>query len=148
MTDITPIELANPVRELIRGDLSVTGRAYVDEISSTSAAAWLEKRLLAVRVALWAKPMRWFGAACVWLQHVSHGPFPDAFKFVFLLLSTPCFEASQFCFKRAYAIQLRRLRLAGLNGLFESLKNEAVKLDGFGSKRLSVAQTYCRLRET
>src|SRR4051794_15885169 len=73
----------------------------------------VEKRSLAVRVAVWTKPMRWFGAALVWLQHVSHGPVPGWLKFVILLLSIPCFKISHFCFKRAYALSLRRVSLAG-----------------------------------
>jgi hypothetical protein len=35
---------------------------------------------------------------------------------------------------------------AGLDGLFQGLQDDALKLNGFGSERLSVAQTYHRLR--
>ena len=91
--------------------------------------------------------MRWFGAAFVWLQHISHRTRPDVLKLIVLLLGIPVFEASHFCFKRAYSISLRRIRLAGLDGLVEGLQHGTLKLDGLGSKRLSVAQTYHRLRQ-
>ena len=106
----------------------------------------LEKRLLAVGVAVWAKPMRWLGASGVWLQHVSHAAIPQPLQFVILLFSVPCFEAANFCFERAYLIQLRRLRLASFDGLAERLQDSALEFYGFGSHRLSVAHTYHRLR--
>src|SRR3977135_2634633 len=62
----------------------------------------LEKRFLAFRKAVWAKPMRWFGSACLRLQDASHGSGPNGFKLIALLLSVPCFKASHFCFKRVY----------------------------------------------
>jgi hypothetical protein len=60
-------------------------RAYID--ARAPSRRTLHKRLLALRVAVWAKPMRWFGAACLWLQHVSHGIYPNSLKFIALLLS-------------------------------------------------------------
>jgi hypothetical protein len=59
-----------------------------------------------------AYPMRRFGAASIWLQHVGERSRPQIFQLVFLLLSIPCFKISHFFFKLAYAlnqIQLRRL---------------------------------------
>ena len=121
--------------------------ALVDPSSALHIASIQEKRFLALRKAIWAKPMRGFGAACIWLQNKSHSPLaPDALKFIALLLSVPCFEISHFCFKRAYAVSLLRIRLAGLDSLFESVQNDSLKVNGFGAKRL-VAQTYHCLRD-
>jgi hypothetical protein len=91
--------------------------------------------------------MRRLGTAFIWLEHVRHRTRSDVLEFVILLLGIPVFEASHFCFKRAYAISLRRIRLAGLDRLFEGLQHDTLKLDGLGSKHLSVAHTYHRLRE-
>lgn len=91
--------------------------------------------------------MRIFGAACIWLQNASHCSLPNWLKLILLFLSVPCFEISNFCFKRAYAISLHRVRLAGLDSLFESVKDENLKLDRFGAERLSIAQTYHCFRD-
>jgi len=79
-----------------------------------------------------AEPMRWFGAACLWLQHVSHRTHIIWLQFIVLFLSVPCFEISHFCFKRAYAISLRRIRLAGLDSILESIQDDTLKLNGLG----------------
>jgi hypothetical protein len=39
------------------------------------------------------------------------------------------------------------VRLAGLDSLFESVQDDSLKLNGFGAKRLSIAQTYHCLRD-
>jgi hypothetical protein len=85
--------------------------------------------------------MRWFSSAHITLQHVSQRPTdPDQFQFVIALLGVPFSQISHFCFKRAYSIKLRRIRLAGLDSFFQSLQDEALKFNGFRSKRFSVAQ--------
>ena len=91
--------------------------------------------------------MRMFGAACIRLQDASHARLPDWLKLILLFLSVPCFQASHFCFKRAYAISLYRIRLAGFDSLLESIQNDTLKFNGFGAKSLSVAQTYHCLRD-
>jgi hypothetical protein len=139
--------LVPPCRRVVAGGRRTTGNAFGYPPPSDMHTRRVQKRLLALYEACWTKPMRWFGAAFVWLQHISYGPFPNWFKFIILLFSIPCFELSHFCFKRAYAISLRRIRLAGLDGLFESLQNDTLQFDGLGSKRLSIAQTYHRLRD-
>ncbi len=91
--------------------------------------------------------MRGFGAACVWLQNSSHRALPNWLQLILLLLSIPCFQISHFCFKRAYAVSLYRMRLAGLDGLLKCVQDDSLKLNGFGTERLSVAQTYHCLRD-
>lgn len=137
-----------PRRRVIAEWLRSASYALVNPAAPYIRAGWVEKRFLALRVAIWTKPMRWFGTAFIWLQHVSRGPFPDWLKLIILLFSAPIFQASHFCFQRAYSIQLRRIRLAGLNGLAETVQNMPLKLDGFDAKRLSVSQTYHRLCDT
>jgi hypothetical protein len=91
----------------------------VEEPSAARFSHRLEKRLLSFCEACWAKPMRWFGAACLRLQHIGHSSESDWLQFIILLLSIPCFQASHFCFERAYFIGLRRLSLAGSDGLIQ-----------------------------
>src|SRR5882672_5650093 len=99
-----------PVRLVGSSDISLARRAHVNGIASEHCARRLEKALLAVLIAIWTKPMRWFGAASIWLQHVGHRPSKThGLQFIALLLSIPCFEASNFCFKRVYLINLRRM---------------------------------------
>src|SRR6202040_2825612 len=101
-----------------------------------------EKRLLALRKAVWAKPMRWFGAAFLFFKHVGDVVPCRALKLVFLLLGIPCLEISHFCFKRAYTIQLRRIRLASGDSIVQGIHDGLLHLDGFSSERLCVPQTY------
>jgi hypothetical protein len=138
--------LADPTRleTARRGD--PTGSAIVGPPAALLRSCRHQKSLLALRKALWTKPMRWFGAAFVWLQHVSHGPFPDWFKLIILLFSRPVFQLSHFCFKRAYAISLLQMRLAGLDGLFERLQHDSLKLDRLGPERPLIPQIYLCLR--
>jgi hypothetical protein len=110
-------------------------------------AGWSNERLLAFCEAVWTQPMRWFGAAFIWFQHVGNRAGPDWLKLIIILLGIPLFQASHFCFKRAYAITLRRIRLAGLYGLVQCLQDDALQLDGLGPKCLSIAQIYHRLRD-
>ena len=105
-------------------------------------AAVRQIRFPALREAIWTKPMRGFGTACLWLQNVSHYAIPNWLQFIALTLSVPCFEASHFCFKRAYAFKLNRLLLARGDSLVQSIHDEPLKLYGLGSERLGVAQTY------
>jgi hypothetical protein len=96
---------------------------------------WQQKRLLAIRIAIWTKPMRWFGAACAWFKHVSHRTSVVWLQLILLLLGITCFEISYFCFKRAYTLSLRRIRLAGHDGLLESLEHDSLQLDGLAPER-------------
>jgi len=140
--------LFRPLQNVLRDrNLRFASNAVEYQPSHHHLTRILKNELLALMKAVWAKPMRWFGAACIGLQNVSHRPLPNGLKFVVLLLSVPCFEVSHFCFKRAYAIDLRRMRLSGLDDLAKSLGDHALKLDGPGSKRLSIAQTYHGLRD-
>ena len=49
------------------------------------------------------------------LQGISKSPIPKVLQLVALFLSIPCFKASNFCFKIAYTVNLRRMRFAGLD---------------------------------
>jgi hypothetical protein len=75
--------------------------------------------------------MRRLGTAFIWLEHVRHRTRSDVLEFVILLLGIPVFEASHFCFKRAYAFSLRRIRLAGLDRLFEGLQHDTLHRTAF-----------------
>src|SRR5579872_2981923 len=130
------------------GKLALAFRAPIDKPASNSFTCRLEKRLLALRKTCWAKPMRWFGSACIWLQHEGNTSKPGLFQFVVFRLSIPCGQASHFCFKRAYRIQLLRVRLTCLDSRGQSAQDSFLQFDGFGAERLSVAQTYHRLRDT
>ena len=63
----------------------------------------------AVAIAVYTYPMRWFGAASVWLQHVGKRTPSQTFQFVTLFLSFPFFKISHFFFKRAYALNQRKI---------------------------------------
>jgi hypothetical protein len=67
--------------------------------------------------------MRWFGAAFLFFKHVGDVVPGSALKLVFLLLGIPCFEISHLCFKRAYAIQLRRIRLASSDTVVQGVED-------------------------
>ena len=75
---------------------------------------WLQDRALATLVTVWANPMRWFGACGLSLKDIGRRPIPHVAKLVTDFLAIPCFEASNFCFKRAYLLNQRRLRRIGL----------------------------------
>ena len=99
-----------------------------------------KKRFLGVAVAICTKPMRWFAAAHCWLQHVSDRSFIYVFKLIILALSALCFELSNFFFKCAYLINLRRMRLAGIDCAGLGLHDEALKIKNLGI-------TLCRIRD-
>ncbi len=73
--------------------------------------AVLQRFYLSILVAICAGPMRRFGAASIWLQHIRECPVPDIFTLIAGLLSIPCFEVSHFFFKIAYMLNQRRLML-------------------------------------
>ena len=91
--------------------------------------------------------MRWFGAASLWLQHVGDGSRSNLLKLIALLLSVPCFEGNNLCFKIAYAINLRRMRLAGIDCAGLSFHDDAAKFNNLSLKNSRVANTYHRLRQ-
>src|SRR6516225_158636 len=95
----------------------------------------LKDKFLVLLVAGCTYPMKGFGIACIRLQHVGKGPGSNLLQLVSLLLSFPCFKASNFFFKIAYSLNQRRLfclrirqgglhredLLVKLDGLFEDL---------------------------
>src|SRR5947209_4973919 len=72
----------------------------------------LQCRLMIMLVAICTYPMRWFGAAHSWLQHISERTPSQVLKLIILLFTFPCFKASHFFFKLAHALQTHRLRIA------------------------------------
>src|SRR5438045_1797184 len=83
-----------------------------DKIAQTANV--LHDGCLAIAIASCAKPMRWLGAASLWLQHIGECAPSDGLKLVFLLLSIPFFKVSHLLFKIAYAFnQIRLRRLCG-----------------------------------
>ena len=74
----------------------------------------LENRLNTALVAVCTKSMAGFAACFRSLHHVSEGSRSTLGQAVALLLSVPCFRASHFFFKLAYALNQRHLlRLCG-----------------------------------
>ncbi len=100
--------------------------------------------------------MRRFSAYFRRLQSVSEDlgrvPVAKVFKFIPLLLSVPYFVASDFCFKRAYAINLRRMRKVGLDSALLRLYEGGLDLGdlagaGSGDELLQRYQALrCRLK--
>src|ERR1700676_347716 len=110
-----------PLRFVFCGHNTVACLAAVDHAALNTRARRLEKRLLAVLEACWAKPMRGFFAASRWLGHVSEYTAPDCLQIIPLLLSFPISKLGVFCFERLYLLQLRHLRLLGLDKLADSI---------------------------
>jgi len=93
---------------------------------------------MTIAIAACTYPMRWFGSACIWLQHISKRVSPDALEFILLLISVPCFKISQFCFERAYLLNQRRLRRIGLYCASLGGHNLSIEFDELG-RTLSIA---------
>jgi len=74
--------------------------------------------------------MRRFAAAHRFLRDVSERPLPDILKFISLLLCFPCFEASHACFKLAYRLNQRRLRLLCGEDLFLKVYDRRIATGG------------------
>src|SRR3990172_1887573 len=65
----------------------------------------LEDRALTILIAICTYVMRKFAVAHGLLQRINHGPYKRGHQLVALLLSLPCFHASDFFFKCAYLLQ-------------------------------------------
>lgn len=118
---------STPRRLAARRDVAPALGAPVD-LAAAERRAELVKRLLAVRIACWAKPMRWFGSAHFWLEHVGRRAPADVLELVALKLCRPCFEISNFCFERTYALQQRRLLLLGGRDMAMQFDRLALKI--------------------
>lgn len=67
-------------------------------------------RPLAVAVAICTKLMRWFGRLHAFFQRIGErAGFSDWGQLISFLLCVPCFQASNFFFKIAYALNQRKL---------------------------------------
>ena len=129
-----------------RLNLCRTSRAPTAKVLS-GAYAWVQDRLDAVLVTLCAYPMWWFGSLTLFLQGVSECPMPNLCKCVPLLLSFPCFYASNFFFQCAYRLGHRRLhrlgrKCAALGGQDFSLKFNHKSLDLSDRLHLAKAQDF------
>jgi len=88
----------------------------------------LEIGLVAVLVAVRAKPMGWLGSAGVWFQHVRNTPATDAVQRVAPLFAVPCSSASHFLFKLSYAIDVRQMRLIGCHNALLNINQSCLKI--------------------
>ena len=94
----------------------------------------MEERFSPSLVAMLAYPMRWFGSLARFFQRIHKTSRPRGHQLIALLLSFPCFYASDFFFQIAYLLNHRRLlrlgrecaRLGGQNG---ALKINDLSLD-------------------
>lgn len=124
------------------------GTAFMANQHLTSAGRanlGLEYACLTILEACCAKPMRWFGALCLFFQGISQRLMisGNRLQLIPLLLSFPCFEASHFFFKLGYAFQSRKLLLAGGEDLFLKFYNRRVA-DG---SVVDVLQSLRRIKE-
>lgn len=105
---------SQPVRPVAGDELRSAAHA-APHLAAPGVADRLERRLLALRIAGWTKPMWGFGSASIWFQHVSRRAPSDILEFVALKVSAGFFHLHYFCFKRAFLLGQRRLRLVGLD---------------------------------
>jgi hypothetical protein len=145
MADINSPLYSGPRGLAFGNDRRAAPRAPVDRAHARDARRKLEMRFLAILETCWAKPMRGFRAADRWLEHVSRYPTPHALQFIPLLLSFPASKLFNFCFQRRYLIQLRQLRLLGLDELAESLAEVPRHLIHLSGDQLRVALLQHRL---
>ena len=107
----------------------------------------LKYRFVTVVVAFYAKPMRWFGAVHGWLGDIGKRSGSDAFEAVCLLAAVPFFQASNFCFKRAYTFQQFYLAEVGRKCAALGGKDYSVEFSNLVFDDLSIAETYERRRD-
>ena len=107
----------------------------------------LEYRYLMFLVAVWTSPMDRFGTLHRLLHHISINSRSNLFKLIALLFSFPCFELSNLCFKRAYAINQRRAFLINRENMRLGIDECPIEFDQLSLKGLSIPQRYHRLRD-
>ena len=108
----------------------------------------LQDGFLAFLIALSAKPMRRFGALCLWLQNVSkRDSVVDIFQFVALLFSVPCFQISYLFFQITCALQQRRALILSRKRGIIGVNQLALKFDELRLEGCSIPQRYHRLRD-
>jgi hypothetical protein len=101
----------------------------------------LEVPLFTALVAICTYGMKWFGALSIGLNRASEGTGSQILQLVPLLLSFPCFKASNFFFKLSYRLNQRRLfRLRICKGGLHR-EDLLVKLDGIFEELRGVPQT-------
>jgi hypothetical protein len=128
-------------------DSSRTAEAFVSPSAPGLNAGAREEAFFGARKALWAKPMRWFGAAFLSLQRVNNRTSFEPYKFVLWLLAFPCFEASHFCFKRLYLLQHRQLVRLGRDCASKGGTDLSLHFDDLFPNQGSIAETKRRLRQ-
>jgi hypothetical protein len=125
----------------VRIDLSFAGGAGMNPPAAVPLRS-LKDKFLALLIAGCTYPMRWFGAACVRFQHIGKGPGCNLFELVPLLLSFPCFKASNFFFKIAYRLNQRRLFRLRVQQGFLYGEELLLELDGCFEKLSGIPQTH------
>lgn len=110
------------------------------------ACCALNDRYPSVAIAICAYPMRGFGAASLWFQHIGERVPSQVFQFIFLLISIPCFKLNNLFFKFVYALNQRRaLRLYGKNGVL-GLDDLPIEFHDLPADKGGIAQRYHALR--
>jgi hypothetical protein len=114
-------------------NLGRTDRAFKDFlVASGNASGKLQYRFEAALITGCTYAMKFFGRLSVRFQNVSErwAATHRGLQFIALLLNIPCFKASHFFFKVAYAIQQRRLRLACGEDLFLKFYDRRIATGG------------------
>jgi hypothetical protein len=93
----------------------------------------LQNRTLSILETLCAEPMRRFGAAYLWFQHISNRAPSDGLEIVILFLSIPCFKLSNLFFKITYTLQYRQLVRLGRDCASQGGTDFSLYFKDFGS---------------
>src|ERR1700733_12280343 len=99
----------------------------------------LEDRFLAFLITLCAKAMNWFAVCHRLLQRAHKNARWQFLQLVTLLLGFPCFQASHFFFKRAYALQQRRALVLRCKRGIVGVDQLGLELEELGLEGLSIA---------
>src|SRR3990172_9559383 len=115
--------------------------------NSTPGRRSLEDRLLSVFVAISAKMMRLFGALCLVFHAVDKNSRSNFLKLIALLLSFPCFKASNLFFKLAYLLNQRKALLQSRRCAALGVYDLRLEFDKLSLEGGTIAQTYGRLND-
>src|SRR4030088_11168 len=96
---------------------------------NVSMATHLQNRFESALVAVCTKCMRIFATLMSFFKDVGERSPIKLLHLVALLLTFPCFEASQFFFKLVYLLNRRRIARLGGDDLFPELKDGRIASD-------------------
>jgi hypothetical protein len=105
-----------------------------------------EDALSPILVTLCTYPMRWFGLAHGFFKRIYDRTPPRGYKLIALLLTFPCFYASDFFFKCAYFLNHRRLNRIGRKCATLGGQNSVLKLNNLPLDSRHRVQLYQALR--